>query len=154
MKIKFGILITFLLSIQLSGYAKVKHAVTFGNHAERIPTKEGNIYRIFMDMNGDYYPENKILDTELKKSGQSQLKIWAKKYPIKFGEIAKSYNLDNTIYSEENYLILQDSIRSVITKQINDYRSQNLTWIIHGFRKKTVKDETCLLYTSPSPRDA
>jgi hypothetical protein len=95
-----------------------------------------------MDMNGDYYPENKISDEELKKSGQSQLKIWAKKYPIQFGEIAKSYNLNNTIYSEENYSILQDSIRSIITNQINNYRSQNLTWIIHGFRKKTVKDET------------
>jgi len=140
-KTKF-ITLFFLIFLQFNVFGKVKNAVTFGNHAERIPTIENNIYRIFMDMNGHFYPENIISDQELKTGGQSQLSLWAKNYPRKFELIAQSYKLNNTTYTERNYDILQDSIRSSITNRINQFEFQNQTWLIHGFRKKITKDET------------
>jgi len=116
--------------------ANVKHSVVYGEHSTKIKTIENNTYRIFMDMNGDYYPENVISNQELASEGKSQLAIWSKKYPNKFQSIAQSYNLINTTYSEDNYSILQDSIISTITRGINQFKTSQQTWIIHGFRKK------------------
>lgn len=115
--------------------AYVKYAVLFGNHSEIIKTLDGDVFRIFMDMNGDYYPENIISNEELRDEGNSQLRVWAKEFPTQFTEIAEAYKLLETDYSTENYQILQDSIRSSILKILNREGRSEQTWILHGYRK-------------------
>lgn len=127
---------------------EVVKAALFGEHAQIVKTHEENVYRIFMDMNGDYYPENIISSKELEKDGNYQLSIWAEKFPGKFREIAESYNLQETNYSETNFRILQDSIISRISFTINKHTKQHQTWIIHGFRKKLHKPEGEFDHTS------
>jgi len=126
--------ISFLLQITLLG--KVKNAVVFGEHAQKIETFAQRNYRIFMDMNGDFYPENVISNAELIGAGQAQLAVWAKKYPLHFQKVAKSYHLSNTLYSKTNYALLQDSIRQSIIRKVNKEGKVKQTWIVHGFRKK------------------
>lgn len=131
-------------------FGKHKKSVFFGDHVKHVKTLENGVLRIFMDLNGDFYPENIINKSEFKNKGKSQLKVWAKKHPIKFKEIAKSYNLLNTSYNLINYSILQDSIKADIANKINNHSLKQQTWIIHGFRKRLHKkiDDTTSNSTS------
>ena len=137
--VKYSALFIFLM-VQFHLVAQVKNSAVFGDHAKEFPTFENKVYRVFIDMNGDFYPENDISNDELTNSGQSQLVEWAKAFPEKFKVIATSYNLENTIYSERNYNILQDSIQSVIVRTINGIEATQQTWMVHGFRKKMTSE--------------
>jgi hypothetical protein len=139
----------FSVFILVQVNAQVKNAVVFGDHANRLPTIEGNVYRIFMDMNGDFYPENVISNEALVAEGNSQLAFWAKAFPTNFERIAADYHLTNTAYSEANYRILQDSIRSSIVRSINRIDAKEQTWMVHGFRKQMI-DENIDNATSPA----
>lgn len=132
-------LLPILLIISISYLGRDSKSVLFGDHANVLKTKEAGIFRIFMDKNGDFYPENTISNIDLKNKGKSQLRIWAEEYPNKFKEIASSYNLKNSNYSPSNFQILQDSIIENITKLINLDNSTFKTWIFHGYRKEIHK---------------
>ena len=94
-------------------------------------------YHIHIDRNGDFYPNVKISDTELKEEGKNQLSVWAERHPKRFEAIAKTYLLRQTAYSAESYRILQDSIIADISRSINRFSEGKFqTWLIHGFRKK------------------
>ena len=149
MKIKLSLSISIILFAFFHLNAQVKNAVVFGDHAQIIATRDYNIYRVFMDMNGDFYPENNISNEEMKVSGESQLAVWSKSFPDKFQNIATSYNLENTDYSELNYHILQDSIRASIIQSVNRFGTKEQTWLMHGFRKQ-LTDENIDNVTSPS----
>jgi hypothetical protein len=130
----------FVSKSDLLGQDVVKSAL-FGEHSNYVKTIEGNVYRIFMDMNGDYYPENFISDKEIEVEGKLQLKIWSTEFPKKFSEIAKTYNLIETAYSISNYEILQDSIIAKTSMNINKISNAQQTWLIHGYRKKLYNPE-------------
>lgn len=132
--IPFIFYILFVLQYQV--YAKVKNAVVFGAHSKTVGTLENGTLRIFMDMNGDFYPENVISNQALETTGNAQLAIWAKKHPSEFQKIAQSYHLPVTLYSKSNYAVLQDSIRQTILRILNGQGHNNQTWIIHGYRKR------------------
>ena len=134
---KFLILLFFLLLSIASSAQSVEKAVLFGEHAIQVPTETSNSLKIFMDMNGDYYPEEYISDYDLRKEGNSQLKIWASRFPDKFIKIAKGYDLGFTTYSAANYQILQDAIIQNNSSIINlNAKNKRLVWLIHGFRKE------------------
>lgn len=141
MKKNICILILLIISLYSFGGKPTFRNCLFGDHIKHVKTLENGVYRIFADMNGDFYPENIIEESELRNKGKSQLCIWAKEFPNKFKDIAESYHLINTDYSERNYLILQDSIKNSIAKTINKNSSNRQTWIIHGFRKRLYRKE-------------
>lgn len=127
-------------ALQFQVFAKVKNAVVFGEHSKIVQTMENGTLRIFMDMNGDFYPENVISNNELETTGNAQLAIWAKKYPAQFQKIAQSYRLEITTYSKFNYIVLQDSIRQNLLRTINKQGRIIQTWVIHGYRKKITNE--------------
>lgn len=128
-------------SVELFGQT-VQKAVLFGHHAKHAVTKDATTLRIFMDMNGDFYPENHIKDSELRGNGNSQLRIWAQTFPTDFEKVAADYGLLKTRYSATNYQILQDSIIGRIIGSINTHPlSENQTWLIHGYRKELYEPE-------------
>jgi len=136
-----GILILIYFYFQLQLIGQTKHTVVYGNHATITKTFERNTLRIFMDMNGDFYPENIISNEELEKHGKSQLIIWSKNNPDKFSQIASSYHLTSSSFSEENYFILQDSIQKTILTTLNNPTFTIQTWVFHGFRKQIAGSE-------------
>ena len=144
---KYSAIIVFMM-MQFHFVAQVKNAVVFGDHAQHISTIENNVYRVFIDMNGDFYPENIISNDELLGAGQSQLSVWSEAFPEKFKVIASAYKLENTEFSERNYSILQDSIQASIVSSINGIEAAQQTWLIHGFRKKMISENSD---NSPAP---
>jgi len=129
-------MLLYLCSFHCSYSQQVASAALFGEHKNHVETAEANTYRIFMDMNGDFYPENTILDSELEGEGNSQLAEWAAIFPDKFRLIAEDYRLAETSYSTKNFKVLQDSIIAVIARTINGSSHKNQTWLVHGYRKK------------------
>jgi len=139
MKRLIFLVLLFFIGFNTFG-AKVKRAVLFGNHTQVTATSDSLTYRIFMDMNGDYYPEQFIDNTEIRNEN-SQLRLWAANHEDKFSLIAESYHLQQTAYSMKNYWILQDSIIASISKSINRKSREfsSLTFLIHGFRKRLAR---------------
>ena len=122
-----------------SGLSNPNESVVFGDHQRHAATVIENGYRIFSDMNGDFYPEAYIDNKELKSTGRAQLSVWAKKFPQKFQHIAHLYHLADSAYSETNYRVLQDSIIGQITRSVNQLSGEKrVTCLIHGFRKRLV----------------
>lgn len=128
----------FICNFSMDAQTRIEKAVVFGESSIKEPDIPKDVIRIFLDRNGDYYPDTIIVDKELKdkRKGKAALKIWAKKYPSKFKIIAKSYNLINIAYSEATFKILQDSIVARIATRINTYKSDFKTFLIHGFKKE------------------
>lgn len=125
--------------------------VLFGENSERVIYDITQEYHIHIDQNGDFYPKQKIADSDLRSGGKSQLKIWAEKYPADFEKIAMEYNLKETSYSTQNFKILQDSIKIDIASSINHYsKNKPQTWLIHGYRKNLYQRESNIDNTSLS----
>ncbi|RTY95131.1 alpha/beta hydrolase [Flavobacterium sp. GT3R68] len=91
---------------------------------------------IYFDKDGSIYPDYLIPDTALANSESSLLK-WYKANPVDFYNIAKLYKCPFTIYNDENFKILNDSIANNLKKKIirNGSYATSLTFLIHGFRK-------------------
>jgi hypothetical protein len=136
MILKLFTLFFILLNFATAHAQKPNSWVIFGEHSEKITYNINQEYHIHLDRNGDFYPQTKILDKNLKTKGKNQLKVWAQEYPADFTKIAAYYNLEKTNYTKQNYRILQDSIINNIAKTINKYtKDKYQTWLVHGFRK-------------------
>lgn len=136
-KFIFSFLI-FSYTVSINAQTRIEKAVLFGEHAIKEPIIPKDVIRIFLDRNGHYYPDNIILDNELKnkQKGKTELHTWAKNHSGKFKAIAKSYNLLHTNYNNETYKTLQDSIVNRLSRKINNHKSHYKTFLIHGFNKQ------------------
>jgi len=114
----------------------IADAVLFGEHNAAVATSEEGIYRVFMDMNGDLYPDYPISDTALAKAGNSQLRTWAQAFPEQFVAIAQHYDTSISNYSEANYQNFQQKVLQQVLEDLNQGDEDIQTWVIHGFRKK------------------
>lgn len=110
-------------------------SVLYGEKDLILKSQDG-VERIFLDKNGDYYPDFFISDTELKQS-DSELFKWSKANVEKFIEIGKVYNLYFVSFSDENYQMLQSKIIETRIESISDksLNFQSVSVLIHGFRK-------------------
>ncbi len=148
-KIMVVIHLLFLSCTTLYAQTRAPEYVLFGEHLSKVNYDIENEYHLHLDQNGDFYPDFKILDNDLRDKGKNQLVVWAKEFPIQFALVAKQYKLEQTNYSVENYSILQDSIQSNIAKKINLYSNEkSQTWLIHGFRKNLYQPATYVSRTS------
>lgn len=111
-------------------------SVLYGEHSKRVPTSEDHLLRIFVDRNGDFYPENLISNEELKAAGSS-LSTWSSQNEMKFAAICASYAIPYEHYSKDKFEELQDSIANRLLRSVNvnAETSNSVTVLIHGFRK-------------------
>ena len=143
--------LSFIIGVSAFSQSYPYEWVLFGEHSEKIFYDIKQEYHIHIDQNGDFYPKQKIVDSDLRSRGENQLKIWAKEYPDDFEKIAREYNLNETSYSTQNFEILQDSIKLDIANSINFYsKSKPQTWLIHGYRKNLYQRENNIDNTSLS----
>lgn len=133
-------------------------AVLYGKYDSIRQTDGDDFMRIFLDKNGDFYPETNISDEELVLSNNNLLE-WAQQNPVKFVQVSSIYELNFGQFTEQNFDELQDSVIARILKKLNQksssYNSINL--VIHGFRKpvrtRTVKTGLGSFYDSWSYED-
>lgn len=112
-------------------------SVLFGQHSDSLRTEKSNLLRVFMDKNGDYYPENSINEEDLRNQGQSELIKWAEAFPNKFQTIAKDYHISCEEFSPVLFAQLQDSIILRNSRMVNErLAGRSVTVLVHGFRKK------------------
>lgn len=105
---------------------------------------------IYIDKEGSPYPNYLISNTSLEKNNSSLIN-WYAKNQNDFLAISKQYNCKFNKYSQENCMILNDSIVSSIKQAVNNKKMEftSVSFLIHGYRKPFVKtngDRT-------SPRD-
>ncbi len=98
-----------------------------------------NTQRLYLDKLGHFYPEQKISNAVLLENNAS-VKTFYKNNPEEFKAVAAGYKLNSTMFSDENFSALQDSIISRKVKNINAqiHNISNLYILIHGFRKPIV----------------
>ena len=110
--------------------------VTFGKHNKKLPEEASNIVRIFLDKDGNYYPEMYINDRDLRKCHNS-LAEWYAENVDEFGELCVINNIATGTF-EEKLIKLNDALALKIANNINA-RNENSYLVnvsIHGFSKK------------------
>lgn len=105
---------------------------------------------VYIDKEGSPYPDYFISNSSLENSNASLIN-WYSKNQNDFFTISKQYNCHFNNFSQENCLILNDSIVSKLKERINSKKGEfnSVSFLIHGYRKPFVKtngDRT-------SPRD-
>ncbi len=123
------LLFTLAAVFSNSGYAQVKNVL----YGEQYVSDKLCIH---FDKNGSVYPDFLIPDSLLEIC-EASLDTFYAKHPSYFKEIARHYNLTDSLCSVLSVSILHDSIRSAILKKITITFNEEtpLTFIIHGFRK-------------------
>ncbi len=105
---------------------------------------------VYIDKDGSPYPDYTISNSSLENSNASLIN-WYARNQNDFLIISKQYNCSFEKYSEENCMVLNDSIISAINQTINN-KKENYTsasFLIHGYRKPFVKSNG----DRTSPRD-
>ena len=100
---------------------------------------ESTASSLFFDKFGIIYPAYTISDSALKENNFS-LSDWYSENKDQFISISKKYNCSFSSYSIENCNILNDSISSNFTKDVNKRSDffQSVTFLIHGYRKSYI----------------
>lgn len=131
------LLFTISCFLYLTGFSQLNQKSVLYGERDSILESEGlNFFRLFIDKNGDYYPDFFIPDNELKNSN-SELLLWSKQNQSKFIKIAEKYGLNFQSYSKQNFKLLQTEIIRKLGNEIKNQSSNfnSISVLIHGFRK-------------------
>ncbi|GAA4465069.1 hypothetical protein GCM10023093_16600 [Nemorincola caseinilytica] len=115
---------------------KDKYAVLFGKHNSRMRKPPSNVVRMFLDKDGNYYPDISISRRSLRKSNSS-LRQWYADHTDRFEELCKKYSIGEGSF-DKRLELLNAAIAKEIADRINT-RSKEYDVVdvsIHGFRKK------------------
>ena len=123
-----------LLLLSLSVFAQSTQSVLFGERNTYL-RKEPNVLRVFLDRNGDFYPEVAIPDAELQEN-KAALRDYYAANEAAFLRVAQQYGLSVTAYSEEAFGRLQSRIAQSLADSLNAISEElELFVLIHCFRK-------------------
>lgn len=111
-----------------------KFSVTYGQNLTELPEPEANVYRIFMDKNGFFYPSVPLPDELLKKKGSSISNLLSANDTLR-EQVASKYNLNPNSATIEN---IKEAIISTISTDLRQKTQEfeSSYFMIHGFRKK------------------
>ncbi|MEL6969657.1 MAG: hypothetical protein AAFO02_05770 [Bacteroidota bacterium] len=135
----------FLLVILVYGLipfavAQTGQQVIYGERYRYFSEVNG-VVRVFLDRQGDFYPEVIIPDTALLNNNASIQSYFAA-HPDAFVKTATQYNLQVTGFSEQHFAALQEKIIGQLVDRINTLDQQReLFLLIHGFRKPLVPQQ-------------
>ncbi len=135
----FLMVILFLLCFDNSMAKDIgkKYSAKFGKHANKNGIYPDNVVRIFLDKEGNYYPENPINDHSLRRNNNS-LRNWYSSHKNEFNEICSGQGIGTGTFNEQldslNHRIARN-ITSEINNKSKGYDIVNVS--IHGFSKKT-----------------
>lgn len=131
---KKGLLALCLLLSALILDAQSSQHVLFGEWP-RYFQQEEKVVRVFLDKNGDYYPNSIIPAADLQESGAS-LKDYFSGHTDAFLAVSQSYGVASTGSFEDDYAALQSEIVDDLVRLVNALDQQDDLYIlIHGFRK-------------------
>ena len=134
---KIFLLLSLFIALHL--FSQKNQHVVYGEKTTYYKPSE-NVLGLFLDKNGDYYPDDFIADKDLIACNAS-LEEFYKNNSNKFIEIAKKYGLQLNEYSDTNYIIFQDVLAREKVEIINKFqKNSNLFVLIHGFRKPFIKE--------------
>lgn len=129
-----GLLALYLLCTCLILNAQSSQNVVFGEWPRYFQPEE-QVIRVFMDKNGDYYP-NTIIPQEELLANDAAIADYFQAEEEAFLATAATYGLTFDAYSEEAFATLQSAIIGRLSDLINQVDAQSdLFLLIHGFRK-------------------
>jgi len=132
----------FILTLTLN--AQVFQNVLYGEHAI-----EKNVSKIYIDKNGDIYP-NSIIPNKSLKENNSSIKEFYKNNANIFKENSASIGLIFNEFTENNYIKFQNLLFENKLKKINtNIKNSQVYILIHGFNKPSVPKG----YSSSSKQD-
>ena len=133
---RLSFLIIPLLFLKFS-FAQDYRNVLYGQHTE-VFKEDALTTQLFLDKEGNYYPNSLINDDELRKT--ASIRAYFEQHPSHFLDVTKSYGLSFNAYSEENFNsfqeVLMQSKLNALNHKIKDY--EEVFIVIHGFRKPMV----------------
>ena len=134
--------IIFLLTLFITTnlVSQKNQHVLYGEKATYYKPSE-NVFGLFLDKNGDIYPDDTITDEKLIACNAS-LQEFYQQNPKRFLKIAEKHQLKLTEYSDTNYIIFQDILAREKIELINKFQKNNTLFVlIHGFRKPFIKQD-------------
>ncbi len=131
---KEGLLALSLCLGALTMYAQSSPHVIFGEWP-RYFQQEEKVVRVFLDKNGDYYPNSIIPAADLRESGASIREHFSTNADA-FLAVLQSYGVASTGSFEDDYAALQGEIVDDLLRLVNALdQEHDLYILIHGFRK-------------------